>query len=102
MTVDFEILAHVEGGLGRHGFGIPSVIPSQVIPHPVAHVYLEHNPFEPVNGACVKSITSISFFLSKCNVKRKAVLFPIPGKDPNWSTAFSRNFEGIFTFKNTN
>jgi hypothetical protein len=48
------------------------------------------------------SAIAMSAIAMSAIAKRKAVLFPIPGKDPSWSTAFSKYLEGIFTLKNTN
>ena len=44
-----------------HGFFTPYVIPSQVTPQRVAHVYLEQVPFSALNGDTLKFIVFFSF-----------------------------------------
>src|SRR5690606_6320043 len=50
--------------------------------------------------ACVKRLTSLSDCFNKCNTKRKAVFFPIPGKRPNSSTACSKSRDEKCMHKN--
>ena len=46
---------------------------------------------------CANCSISPSDRFSNCRTRRSAVRLPIPGKEDNWSTAFSIYLEGIFT-----
>jgi hypothetical protein len=47
----------------------------------------------------VNWLISMSVLFNKLRESLKAVLFPIPGNEDNWSTTCSRTFEGKFMSK---